>query len=227
MNNGGHNVLRALTGGAITAVLFYAACAIIEKVNFGTLGDKIPTMIIAGYFAVASVLDYGFSGGKLLLALLQGLCFLGLVLLLRQVSFGRELPAGGKMRAWFAAGGLLICIGLIIYAIYTFAMLGYSEGVEAMRVAAGEFKGITVYLFLVPAALGYLLLLCRQAAGGLAALLFSSTLFLLMLFVYIAPVTNGAVEMYPFFSRFVIGAIALLYPIVMLLAARKTCCKKE
>lgn len=215
------NMARVLINGVIYAVLFFAACLITEKIGFGKLSDRLPTVIIAVYFTVSAMLEYGFSLGKLLLALLQGVFFYGLVWALRRVHFSRKLPVSGKARVWFAVTGLLLCLGLIVYTIETFGMLAYGDGYDVKLSASGEFGEGTVCCYLVFTALGYILLLCKKETGGVMALLFSATLFMLMLFVFIAPITNGARALYPFFSRFVIGLAALLYSLAMLFMKRK------
>ena len=43
------------------------------------LTDKTPTIAVAAYFALSVLFEYNFSLSKLLLALLEGGCFYGLV----------------------------------------------------------------------------------------------------------------------------------------------------
>jgi hypothetical protein len=196
-----------LIRNVVTAALFFVACSLIDKVGLGKLTDRVPTLAIAVYFALSVCFDFGFSSGKLLQALLQGVCFYGLTWLLRRISFGRQFPMSRKARNWFTAIGVVLCLALIVYAINTFAFLGYIVDYSPDdRIAMGqEFGAGAVYIYLAFAAAGYMLLLCRQETGGLMALLFSATLFLMLFFTFLAPITNGAEGMYPFFSRLTCG----------------------
>lgn len=203
----------------ISVILFFVACRLVEKVGLGKLTERIPTVVIALYLALSVLLEYGFSLGKLLLALLQGGSFYGLVWMLRKVSFGNPFPLCRKARNWFAAIGLFLCLALIMYTIVTFAFLGYGAdySLDDRFSITHEFGAGAAYLYLAFATASYILLLCGQETGGSLVLLYSATLFLMLFFTFLAPVTNGATDTYPFFSRFVIGLIALAYPTVTLL----------
>lgn len=202
-----------------SVILFFVACRLVEKVGLGKPTERIPTVVIALYLALSVLLEFGFSFGKLLLALLQGVSFYGLVWVLRKVSFGNPFPLRRKARNWFAAIGLLLCLALIMYAIYTFAFLGYGAeySLHDSITMQNEFGAGAVYLYLAFAAASYILFLCGQETGGALVLLYSATLFLMLFFTFLAPVTNGATDMYPFFSRFAIGLIVLAYLTVILL----------
>ena len=90
---------------------------------------------------------------------------------------------------------------------------------EDQWAAKKEFAALVVYLFFALSALGYILLLCSKDAGGMSVILCSGTLFLLLLFTLVAPVTSGAEKLFPFFGRFLIGLGAAAYPVTVLIAA--------
>lgn len=212
----------------VSVILFFVACRLVEKVGLGKLTERIPTVVIALYLALSVLFEFGFSFGKLLLALLQGGSFYGLVWALRKVSFGNPFPLRRKTRNWFAAIGLLLCLVLIVYAIVTFAFLGYGAeySLDDLLSMQSEFGVGAVYIYLAFAAASYMLLLCKQEIGGMMALLYSATLFLMLFFTFLSPITNGAADMYPFFSRIVIGLIALAYPTVTILIGLKAKAKE-
>ena len=215
-----HYTVGMLIRNVVDAALFFVACSLVEKVGLGKLTDRIPTLVIAGYFALSVLFELGFSFGKLLLALLQGGCFYGLVWLLRRISFGGQFPMSCKARNWFAAIGIVLCLVLIVYAANAFGFLGYNS-IHGRIGIGNEFGVGAVYIYLGFAAASYILLLCKQEIGGMMALLFSATLFFMLFFTFLAPITNGAEAVYPFFSRFIVGLIALAYPTATILTGIK------
>lgn len=223
MSCSGNRIIESMTGEIIFAMLFFATSRIVEKTGFGTPDTKIPTLIVSGYFLLACLFDSGLSFPKLLLAVLQSVGFLGLVLLLRRAEGNESFPENKKSHILFGTFGLLLCFALIIYSVYTFGFLKplIPGNIESMGMARYEFRALTVYLLLAFSALGYILALFRRKKGLIVAVLSSSVLFLLLFFVWIAPVTNMAKEVTPFLSRMIIGVIAVAYPTALLFCKKK------
>jgi hypothetical protein len=124
----------------VSIALFFIAFRIAEKVYAEKVTGRAATIIISCYAGASVLLEIGFSGRLMLLALISAVCFYGLTNLIRLLISDSQPIALGRMRVLLALAGIALNIGLIAYSAVTFGMQGYEDGLEVMRARGKEFS---------------------------------------------------------------------------------------